>query len=121
MNYRSGVVLGTAREVTDSAEKNEALNAIVEHVSPQRWADVRWPTAQELKATSVLRLPLEEVSAKIRTGPPLDDEEDYQLPCWAGEIPLRLTPQTPVSDLRLLPGTRVPSYVYAYQRPVRKD
>lgn len=121
MNYRSVVVLGTAREVTDPIEKNEALNAIVEHVSPQRWADVRWPTAQELKATSVLRLPLEEVSAKIRTGPPLDDEEDYQLPCWAGEIPLRLTPQTPVSDPRLLPGIRVPSYVHAYQRPVRKD
>jgi nitroimidazol reductase NimA-like FMN-containing flavoprotein (pyridoxamine 5'-phosphate oxidase superfamily) len=121
LNYRSVVVLGTAREVTDSTEKKKALNAIVEHVQPQRWNDVRSPTAQELKATSVLRLPLEEVSAKIRTGPPLDDEEDYQLPCWAGEIPLRLTPQTPIPDPRLIPGTPAPSYAQAYQRPVRKD
>jgi nitroimidazol reductase NimA-like FMN-containing flavoprotein (pyridoxamine 5'-phosphate oxidase superfamily) len=121
MNYRSVVVLGTAREVTDPIEKPEALKAIVEHVQPQRWRDIRSPTEQELKATSVLRLPLEEVSAKIRTGPPLDDEEDYQLPCWAGEIPLHLTPQTPVPDPRLLPGTHMPSYVRAHQRPSSRD
>ena len=78
MNYRSVVILGTATEVVDPDEKNEVLKAIVEHVAPKRWNDVRWPNAQELKATSVLRLPLEEVSAKIRTGPPIDDEEDYQ-------------------------------------------
>ena len=98
-----------------------ALKAIVDHVAPHRWDDVRWPTAQELKATSVLRLPLEEVSAKIRTGPPLDDEEDYQLPCWAGEVPLCLTPQTPIPDPRLIRGTPAPSYMHTYQRPVRKD
>ncbi|MGE0684306.1 MAG: pyridoxamine 5'-phosphate oxidase family protein [Candidatus Binatia bacterium] len=117
MNYRSVVVLGTAHEVAAPQEKYSALKAIVDHVAPHRWADVRWPTEQELKATSVLRLPLAEVSAKIRTGPPLDDEEDYQLPCWAGEIPLRLTPQIPVPDPRLLPGTDVPSYVRTHLRP----
>lgn len=120
MNYRSVVVLGTAQEVANLAEKNEALQAIVEHVTPQRWNDVRWPTDQELKATSVLRLPLEEVSAKIRSGPPIDDEEDYHLSCWAGEIPLSLAPQTPVPDPRLAPETPLPTNVWKYQRPCRE-
>jgi uncharacterized protein len=117
MNYRSVVVLGTAQEVADLAEKNEALKAIVEHVAPQRWNDVRWPTSQELKATSVLRFPLEEVSAKIRTGPPIDDEEDYQLACWAGELPLRLTPQALIPDPRLPRATPPPAYLREYRRP----
>jgi nitroimidazol reductase NimA-like FMN-containing flavoprotein (pyridoxamine 5'-phosphate oxidase superfamily) len=116
MNYRSVVVLGTAQDVTDLAEKNDALKAIVEHVAPQRWDEVRQPSAQELKATSVLRLPLEEVSAKIRTGPPIDDEEDYQLPCWAGELSLRLTPQISIPDPRLTPGIALPAYLQHYQR-----
>jgi uncharacterized protein len=116
VNYRSVMVLGVAREVTDPQEKNDALKAVVDHVAPNRWDDVRRPTEQELKATSVLRLPLEEVSAKIRTGPPLDDEEDYLLPCWAGELPLRLTPQVPLPDPRLPPETPVPSYIRVYQR-----
>ena len=116
MNYRSVVVLGVAHEVTDPQEKYNALKAVVEHVAPHRWDDVRWPTEQELKATSVLRLPLEEVSAKVRTGPPLDDEEDYQLLCWAGELPLRLTPQASVPDPRLMPGTPIPAYVREYHR-----
>lgn len=116
VNYRSVVVLGVALEVTDPQEKYDALKAVVEHVAPNRWDDVRRPTEQELKATSVLRLPLEEVSAKIRTGPPLDDEEDYLLPCWAGELPLRLTPQVPLPDPRLPSETSVPSYIRAYQR-----
>jgi nitroimidazol reductase NimA-like FMN-containing flavoprotein (pyridoxamine 5'-phosphate oxidase superfamily) len=120
MNYRSVVVLGAAREVAQAEEKYSALKAIVEHVAPHRWDEVRWPTEQELKATSVLRLPLEEVSAKIRTGPPIDDEEDYQLPCWAGELPLRLTPQAPRPDPRLISGAPVPSYVCEYQRPGRE-
>ena len=117
MNYRSVVILGTATEVLDRTEKNEALRAIVEHVVPKRWDDVRWPSEQELKATRVLRLPLEEVSAKIRTGPPLDDEEDSQVPCWAGELPLRLVPQSPVPDPRLNPEIVLPAYVQEYQRP----
>jgi len=116
VNYRSVVVLGVALEVTDPQEKYDALKAVVEHVAPNRWDDVRRPTEQELKATSVLRLPLEEVSAKIRTGPPLDDEEDYLLPCWAGELPLRLTPQAPLPAPRLPSETSVPSYIRAYQR-----
>jgi nitroimidazol reductase NimA-like FMN-containing flavoprotein (pyridoxamine 5'-phosphate oxidase superfamily) len=117
MNYRSVVILGTATEVVDPDEKNEVLKAIVEHVAPKRWDDVRWPNAQELKATSVLRLPLEEVSAKIRTGPPIDDEEDYQVPCWAGELPLRLVPQKPIADPKLNLATLPPQYVREYRRP----
>jgi uncharacterized protein len=117
MNYRSVVILGTATEVVDPDEKNEVLKAIVEHVAPKRWNDVRWPNAQELKATLVLRLPLEEVSAKIRTGPPLDDEEDYQVPCWAGELHLRLVPQNPIADPKLNPETPLPQYVREYRRP----
>ena len=123
VNYRSVVVLGTAQEVTEEQEKLIALRAIVEHVVPNRWEEVREPTAQELKATIVLQLPLEEVSAKIRTGQPLDDEEDYQLTCWAGVLPLRLTPQTPVPDPRLAPDTDVPHYVqhYSQLRPLAED
>ena len=116
LNYRSVVILGTAVEVIDRDEKNEALKTIVEHVAPKRWDDVRWPNEQELKATIVLRLPLEEVSAKIRTGPPIDDEEDYQIPCWAGELPLRLVPQVPIPDPQLAPAVILPVYVQEYQR-----
>ena len=117
INYRSVVILGTAVEVTDRTEKFAALKAVVEHVVPQRWEDVRWPSEQELKATIVLKLPIEEVSAKVRTGPPIDDEADYQLPCWAGEIPLRLVAQMPVPDPRLDPFTVPPAYVRDYCRP----
>jgi nitroimidazol reductase NimA-like FMN-containing flavoprotein (pyridoxamine 5'-phosphate oxidase superfamily) len=119
MNYRSVVILGSATEVIDQNEKNEALKAIVEHVVPKRWDDVRWPNEQELKATTVLRVPLQEVSAKIRTGPPLDDKEDYQIPCWAGELPLRLMPQSPIADPNLDAAITLPAYVYEYQRPRR--
>jgi len=117
MNYRSVVILGMACEVTEQTERLTALEAIVEHVVPGRWQDVRWPTEQELKATLVLKLPIDEASAKVRTGPPLDDEEDYQLPCWAGELPLRLVPQAPVPDLRLHPEAVLPACVQNYQRP----
>ena len=116
LNYRSVMILGTAVEVTDQTERLAALKAVVEHVVPQRWADVRWPSEQELKATLVLKLPLAEVSAKVRTGPPLDDEEDYQLPCWAGEVPLRLVAQVPVPDPRLASQTVPPAYVRDYCR-----
>ncbi|HET8647219.1 MAG TPA: pyridoxamine 5'-phosphate oxidase family protein [Vicinamibacteria bacterium] len=116
MNYRSVVILGTAVEVTDPAALDEALTAIVEHVLRGRAAQVRPPSARELKATSVLELPIEEASAKVRTGPPVDDEEDYALPCWAGVLPLALTPQAPVPDPRLAPGTAVPANVARYLR-----
>jgi nitroimidazol reductase NimA-like FMN-containing flavoprotein (pyridoxamine 5'-phosphate oxidase superfamily) len=117
MNYRSVMILGTATEVLDRTEKNDALKAIVDHVVPKRWDDVRWPNEQELKATLVLRLPLEEVSAKIHMGPPVDDEEDYQVPCWAGELPLRVVPQIPIADPKLNPATSLPRYVREYRRP----
>ena len=97
MNYRSVVVFGTAREVTGE-EKNRALERLVEHIAPGRAADVRPPNEAELKQTLVLALPLEEASAKIRTGGPVDDEEDYALPVWAGVVPLKLTRGEPVRD-----------------------
>jgi nitroimidazol reductase NimA-like FMN-containing flavoprotein (pyridoxamine 5'-phosphate oxidase superfamily) len=104
MNYRSVVVLGRARPVTDREEKLAALRAITNHIVPGRWEEVRPPTEQELKATSVLALPLEEVSAKVRTGGPIDDEEDYALPVWAGVVPLRQQVGDLIPDERLLEG-----------------
>jgi nitroimidazol reductase NimA-like FMN-containing flavoprotein (pyridoxamine 5'-phosphate oxidase superfamily) len=104
MNYRSVVVLGKARLVTDAAEKMEALKLITDHIVPRRWDEVRPPTEQELKGTSVLAIPLEEVSAKVRTGPPIDDDEDYDLPIWAGVVPVSMKVGEPVSDGRVPPG-----------------
>jgi len=108
MNYRSVVILGVATEVTEPAERLRALEAIVEHVAPGRWAEVRPPNERELKATMVLRLPIAEASAKIRSGPPLDDAEDHGWPCWAGEIPLRLVALAPVPDGSQPAGTVAP-------------
>ena len=116
MNYRSVVILGEAAEVTDPDEKMTALKAIVDHVMVGRWEDVRQPSPQELKATSVIRVPLEEVSAKIRTGPPVDDADDYLLDCWAGEVPLRLVPQPPVADPQLRGDIALPAYAKDYRR-----
>ena len=116
MNYRSVVILGRATLIEDREEKMAALLALSEHIVRGRWADVREPTEQEIKATTVLRLPLEEVSAKIRTGPPLDDEEDYAMDVWAGVIPLRLVAGEPVADPRLIEGVEVPSYAREYKR-----
>jgi nitroimidazol reductase NimA-like FMN-containing flavoprotein (pyridoxamine 5'-phosphate oxidase superfamily) len=98
MNYRSVVVLGTATPVTDLEEKLVALRAIVNHITPRRWDDVREPNPQELKATSVLRLPISETSAKVRTGGPIDDAADMDWPVWAGQIPLRLVALDPIPD-----------------------
>jgi len=84
---------------------------------PGRWEEVRWPTESELRATLVLKLPLVEVSAKVRTGPPIDDEEDYQLSVWAGVVPLKLTSGTPVNDDRLTSGIEAPDYAREYARP----
>jgi uncharacterized protein len=104
VNYRSVVVLGHARPVTDPHEKLQALRSFTNHLVPGRWEEVRPPNEQELKATSVLAVPLAEVSAKIRTGPPIDDEEDYGLPIWAGVVPVHAEWGEPVPDARLAPG-----------------
>ena len=104
VNYRSVVIFGTASEVTDADEKLAALRAIVEAAVPGRWQDVRTPSPQEMQLVLVLRLPLVEVSAKVRTGPPADEERDYARDCWAGVIPLRQTAGPPVDDPRLAPG-----------------
>jgi nitroimidazol reductase NimA-like FMN-containing flavoprotein (pyridoxamine 5'-phosphate oxidase superfamily) len=111
MNYRSVVVLGTATAVVDREEKRRVLDALVEHVMKGRSADARPPSEAELNATMVLRLPITEASAKIRTGPPLDDEEDYALPVWAGVLPLELTPLEPVADPRMTAGIPLPRYL----------
>jgi nitroimidazol reductase NimA-like FMN-containing flavoprotein (pyridoxamine 5'-phosphate oxidase superfamily) len=111
MNYRSVVVLGTATVVIDREEKLRVLDALVEHVMKGRSADARPPSEAELNATLVLRLPITEASAKIRTGPPIDDEEDYALPVWAGVLPLELTPLAPVADPRLPAGIEFPQYL----------
>jgi len=114
--YRSAVILGTTRLVTDREEKNAALNALVEHIVPGRSADVRGGNVRELAATAVLALPLAEASAKVRTGDPKDEEEDYDLPLWAGILPLTLEPGEPIPDSRLNPGIRVPPYVSKWSR-----
>src|ERR1051326_7434354 len=101
MNYRSVMVFGRAKVIDDREEKLHALFALSEHMIPGRWQDVREPSEEELKQTTVLSLPIEEGSAKIRTGPPLDDEEDYSLGVWAGVIPLKLEAHSPVADPRL--------------------
>jgi nitroimidazol reductase NimA-like FMN-containing flavoprotein (pyridoxamine 5'-phosphate oxidase superfamily) len=103
VNYRSVVILGKARLVTDPAEKVEALWSFTNHVAQGRWEEVRPPNEQELKATSVLALALDEVSAKVRQGPPVDDEEDYALPVWAGVVPVQMRLGQPVADQRLRP------------------
>lgn len=110
MNYRSAVVLGTAEPVAGE-EKVHALAVISDHILRGRWAEIRGPSRKELNATAVLRLPIEEASVKIRTGPPADDEEDYALPVWAGVLPLTLTAGTPVPDDRLPADTQVPAYM----------
>jgi nitroimidazol reductase NimA-like FMN-containing flavoprotein (pyridoxamine 5'-phosphate oxidase superfamily) len=110
MNYRSVVVFGQASIVAEREEKLAALRALTEHMIPGRWNDARGPNEQEMKATSVLRLPLSEASAKVRTGPPIDDEEDYGLAVWAGVIPLRLIAGEPIADPRLPRDIAVPDY-----------
>jgi nitroimidazol reductase NimA-like FMN-containing flavoprotein (pyridoxamine 5'-phosphate oxidase superfamily) len=113
IDYRSVVMFGEAVPVEDPAEKNEALRLITDHLVPGRWDDVRQPTDKELKATSVLALDLEEVSAKVRTGGPVDDAEDMELPVWAGLIPLRMMAGEPLPE----PGKgAAPDYVRNYRR-----
>jgi nitroimidazol reductase NimA-like FMN-containing flavoprotein (pyridoxamine 5'-phosphate oxidase superfamily) len=119
MNYRSVVVYGNAQQVLDREEKLRALDVLVEHVCAGRTRDSRSPNEQELRQTMVLSLPIDEASAKVRTGGPSDDEEDYALPVWAGVIPLKLVAQSPVSDERLANGIPIPDYAASYARPRR--
>jgi nitroimidazol reductase NimA-like FMN-containing flavoprotein (pyridoxamine 5'-phosphate oxidase superfamily) len=111
VNYRSVVVFGQAEKIEDAEGKCKALEAFTEKLVPGRWGDARLPTEKELRAVGVLRLPLEEASAKVRTGGPLDDEDDYKLPVWAGTIDLRLAASEPQPDDRLPGGVEPPSYL----------
>jgi nitroimidazol reductase NimA-like FMN-containing flavoprotein (pyridoxamine 5'-phosphate oxidase superfamily) len=116
MNYRSVVVLGKAALVDDPQEKLAALRVLSEHIIPGRWDDSRQPNERELKQTSVLRLPIEEFSAKVREGPAIDDEEDMSFPTWAGVLPLQMKPGIPIRDEQLSPEQDVPDYVRRYSR-----
>ena len=116
MNYRSVVILGKATLVEEPNEKLAALRVLSEHILPGRWDDSRQPNERELKQTSVLRVPIEEFSAKVRTGPPIDDEEDYSFPTGAGVLPLEMKAGEPVRDPKLDPIRAVPRYVQGYSR-----
>jgi hypothetical protein len=116
VNYRSVVALGVAHLIENTEEKLRALEAFTNHVMPGRWNDIRTPTEQELRATSVLALPLDEVSAKVRVGPPKDEAEDYSLPIWAGVLPLNIVPGAPIDDPKLIAGLSVPQNVRKYSQ-----
>lgn len=116
MNYRSVVILGTATAVQDPTEKLEALRSLSEHILPGRWEDSRHPNERELKATTALRLPITEFSAKVRQGPPIDDEEDYAFRTWAGVIPLQMVAGAPAADARCPSEITAPGYVTGYSR-----
>jgi nitroimidazol reductase NimA-like FMN-containing flavoprotein (pyridoxamine 5'-phosphate oxidase superfamily) len=116
MNYRSVVILGKATLVEDPEEKLEGLRSLSEHILPGRWDDARLPNEQELKATSLLRLPIDEFSAKVRTGPPIDDAEDLTFPTWAGVVPLEIKAGEPIKDPLLEPPRDVPEYARNYTR-----
>jgi len=116
MNYRSVVALGQATLVSDLAEKLAALRGFTEKILPGRWKEARQPNEKELKATSILRLPLTEASAKMRVGPPQDDDEDYALRVWAGVIPLNLVAGAPIRDARCDAAIPTPEYAENYKR-----
>jgi nitroimidazol reductase NimA-like FMN-containing flavoprotein (pyridoxamine 5'-phosphate oxidase superfamily) len=117
MNYRSVVVLGTATVVSQPEKKHEVLHALSDHLIRGRWEEIRHPSPEELRRTLVLAIPIEEASAKIRTGPPLDEEEDYALPVWAGVLPLKIVASDPTADPRLPNDVTVPSYIVKYDGP----
>ncbi|HEX3083173.1 MAG TPA: pyridoxamine 5'-phosphate oxidase family protein [Pyrinomonadaceae bacterium] len=116
MNYRSVVIFGRASLIEEHEAKLAALFALSEQMVPGRWKEVREPTEAELQQTTVLSLPIDEASAKIRTGPPLDDEADYAMNVWAGVLPMQLTTVDPIADPRLPPNIKVPDYVGSYRR-----
>jgi len=114
VNYRSVVLFGRGNPVEGDEDKLRALEAIVEHVAKGRWHEARRPNRKELDATAVVAIEIEAASAKVRSGPPVDDEEDYQLPVWAGVLPLALRPQSPIADPRLPPSLHLPDYLADY-------
>jgi len=116
VNYRSVVIFGKAELVSEESEKFEALRIFTEHIIPNRWDEIREPNAKELKGTTVLRLPINEASAKMRVGNPIDDEEDMSLNVWAGVIPIKLTAEKPINDDQLPNNIEVPDYVKNYKR-----
>ncbi|MBV9479439.1 MAG: pyridoxamine 5'-phosphate oxidase family protein [Acidobacteria bacterium] len=116
MNYRSVMILGTARIVVNEEEKLRALEVLSEQIIPGRWAEARRPNARELSATFVLSVPIQEFSAKVRTGPPIDDEEDGSFPVWAGVVPLKTIAGEPIPDPYLDEGEAVPNYAKSYSR-----
>ena len=116
MNYRSVVAFGFTQKVKDDERKLRALRRISEHLLPGRWGDVRAPSEKELKATTILEFTIEEASAKIRIGPPLDEEADYGLPVWAGVLPLTLQAKLPVPDLRVAEDIKLPGYVLQFRK-----
>jgi uncharacterized protein len=116
INYRSAMIFGVARLVTDPAERTAALRAITEHLTPGQWSYVRQPTRKELAATSVLEVPLDEASVKIRAGDPSDEPEDYVTDVWAGVVPVRMVFGEPEPDAALRPGTAAPEHIRRYGR-----
>lgn len=116
INYRSVVLFGKGRPVEDEGEKLSALKAVTEHILPGRWQEARLPNSKELNATRVVAIRIDEASAKVRMGPPVDEEEDYGLPVWAGVLPLREQPQPPVRDELLAEDLPLPDYIANYSR-----
>ncbi|MBA4185125.1 MAG: pyridoxamine 5'-phosphate oxidase family protein [Acidobacteria bacterium] len=116
MNYRSVVIFGKAKLISDEQEKIAALEALTEHIVPNRWQEIRPPNELELKATTVLSLPIEEASAKIRTGSPVDAEEDYDLEVWAGVIPLKVKAESSIADEKLKKEVSIPAHISGYKR-----
>jgi nitroimidazol reductase NimA-like FMN-containing flavoprotein (pyridoxamine 5'-phosphate oxidase superfamily) len=117
VNYRSVLILGVANLVTDHAEKLAVMKGLIDHVAPGRWGHIRQPNEKELDATSVLSIPIDEASAKLRSGGPIDDEADYALPIWAGEIPLTMSTLAPFADSRLDLSTATPTHISEYRLP----
>ena len=120
VNYRSVVILGAATLVTDRAEKLAVMKGLIDHVAPGRWDRIRQPYDKELAATSVLSIPIVETSAKLRSGAPLDDEADYALPIWAGQIPLTTAALAPIADERLEPSIAIPAHIAEYRLPANR-
>jgi nitroimidazol reductase NimA-like FMN-containing flavoprotein (pyridoxamine 5'-phosphate oxidase superfamily) len=116
VNYRSVVLFGTGCAIEDEQEKLTALKAITDHLIPGRWQETRPPNRKEMNATSVVAIKIDEASAKVRIGPPVDDEEDYALPVWAGVLPLHEIPSAPIRDERLLESIALPEYIAGYSR-----